>query len=99
MGWLVGIEPTTPGFTNQCSNQLSYSHHTLQCGMRSAKCRMERKYLDSGHSAFCTQRYGLVRPAGLEPTTPGLEGRCSLRLSYGRVEPRLAAPAPGSNGA
>ena len=28
----------------------------------------------------------LARPAGLEPTTPGLEGRCSIRLSYGRLE-------------
>jgi hypothetical protein len=26
----------------------------------------------------------LARPAGLEPATPGLEGRCSVRLSYGR---------------
>jgi hypothetical protein len=26
----------------------------------------------------------LVRPAGLEPATPCLEGRCSIRLSYGR---------------
>ena len=26
-GWLMGFEPTTPGTTIQCSNQLSYSHH------------------------------------------------------------------------
>ena len=28
----------------------------------------------------------LARPAGLEPATLGLEGRCSIRLSYGRMQ-------------
>ena len=31
------------------------------------------------------RRSRLARPAGLEPATLGLEGRCSIRLSYGRM--------------
>ena len=30
------------------------------------------------------ERRRMARPAGLEPAAPGLEGRCSIRLSYGR---------------
>ena len=35
----------------------------------------------------------LARPAGIEPATAGLEGRCSIRLSYGRlINQQVTAP-------
>ena len=30
VGWVKGLEPSTPGTTIRCSNQLSYTHHILR---------------------------------------------------------------------
>ena len=31
LGWVKGLEPSTPGTTIRCSNQLSYTHHIHDC--------------------------------------------------------------------
>ena len=36
----------------------------------------------------------MVRPEGLEPSTLALEGRCSIQLSYGRINPDLPVLSP-----
>ena len=46
---------------------------------RDRKLNTEKADLSSSDSA--EER---LRPAGLEPTTPGLGNRCSILLSYGR---------------
>ena len=49
-------------------------------GFRTANPSFPFKMLES----ISPSNMGMARPEGLEPPTPGLEGRCSIRLSYGR---------------
>ena len=41
---------------------------------------------------FLSAKSVKVRPAGLEPATPGLGNRCSILLSYGRVKEKCTRP-------
>ena len=70
VGWVKGLEPSTPGTTIRCSNQLSYTHHisgiTREASPQAALGKM-------------------VRQKGFEPPAYCLEGSCSIHLSYGRT--------------
>ena len=69
VGWVKGLEPSTPGTTIRCSNQLSYTHHisgiTREASPQAALGEM-------------------VRQKGFEPPAYCLEGSCSIQLSYWR---------------
>ena len=53
---------------------------TVRCGLRETR--------RSWGMATDLQDPWKLRPAGLEPATDGLENRCSIRLSYGRIARR-----------
>ena len=63
-----------------------------QSGALPTELRLTIKELNEHRiiNAFCS-RYNLsrqmARPAGFEPATLGLEGRCSIQMSYGRTVP------------
>ncbi len=72
MGRAMGLEPTTPGATVQCSDQLSYARrHFIITELKTLQ-KVPIKHL--------------VRPEGFEPPTHCLEGSCSILLSYGRMQ-------------
>ncbi len=83
MGWVKGLEPSTPGTTIRCSNQLSYTHH-IQLVPRAIFDRVGR----GKNAASATT---LARQEGLEPPAYCLEGSCSILLSYWRMLSRHQA--------
>ena len=67
------------------ASRLSYQRGS---GFRTAETSIPFKFIkDLGDVDL--EDSEMVRPAGLEPATPSLEGTCSIQLSYGRVGPAL----------
>ena len=66
-GWVVGLEPTISRTTIWRANQLRYTHH------RDVIVPF-RALTSLAGTRMCSK--------GFEPPTHGLEGRCSIQLSY-----------------
>ncbi len=89
---LAGIEPTTPWFVAKYSIQLSYSRealdHTPDFNDFEKISNPEKKM---GRPLVRTDPFGLVRLAGIEPTTPWFVAKYSIQLSYSREAIKYSA--------
>ena len=94
LGWVKGLEPSTPGTTIRCSNQLSYTHQILD------KAETKEMARQKGFEplAYCLEgscsiqlSYWRIFGAGDENRTriPSLEGWCPGHC---------ATPARGARG-
>jgi hypothetical protein len=80
------------GFKCSClSEQIAFIRdgHLLRCDGCGSVARFDQGHETTGACDECRDREiakirKVARPAGLEPATTGLEGRCSIQLSYGR---------------
>ena len=83
LGWVKGLEPSTPGTTIRCSNQLSYTHHiyirtgkvlTLQGKMARQKGLEPLAYCLEGSCSIQLSYWRvsvkLERVTGIEPASP-----------------------------
>ena len=88
MGWVKGLEPSTPGTTIRCSNQLSYTHHIWLTigspgtpeGTRTPDPLLRRQLLYPPEL-----QAHLERVMGIEPTRPAWKAGI-LPLNYTRMD-------------
>ena len=94
-GWKMGLEPTTPGTTIQCSNRLSYIHHVI----RFDPYRCAKIIQISSTAKKIAQKHAINSPARLSPYlrpifAQPLSSRLVPRLTSPPASPRTAHSSP-----
>ncbi len=87
-GWGGRIRTYGCGNQNPVPYRLATPQREVALNKYGAGDKFRTCYLQSHNLALYRLSYArhiLVRPERLEPPTHGLEGRCSILLSYGRV--------------
>src|SRR6185503_14931103 len=82
-----GSPPMENSFTRAFAASRFFSISSARCSNVSMAHSLQteaKEFCSFTHFARFTPHWGVVRPAGFEPTTICLEGRCSIQLSYGR---------------
>ena len=99
VGWVKGLEPSTPGTTIRCSNQLSYTHH-ISCtrepatyskksgtpeGTRTPGPLLRRQLLYP--TELLAHRKKLERVTGIEPASPAWKAGALAIVLHPRLPP------------
>ena len=82
---VAGFEPTNAGIKIPCLTAWRHPIDKKIWGGRQVSNLLPPEPQSGALPIELRPPYFLVRPERLEPPTHGLEGRCSILLSYGRV--------------
>ena len=82
---MAGFEPTNAGIKIPCLTAWRHPKTNLKWGGRQVSNLLPPEPQSGALPIELRPPYILVRPERLEPPTHGLEGRCSILLSYGRI--------------